>query len=282
MHRISDFRVGGISRRNFSMFRKLCGDDALSNVVVVTTMWNEVSAERGAAREHELRNSDILFKPALEKGATMLRHDNTQASARAILRHLMDNRPKVLRIQKEIVDEGKDITDTAAGIELNCHLEAMSRKHLAELAGIRREMQALLAESRREMQATLAAREIETKRELEQTRTDLLKSVEDIERDRRKLSRDFAEERDKMEAKLREARQAFEAERAAHEESRKEIARLKEENQRHRSKLDDEARGMHQESASQPGGGFFMAGGKQRGPGLFSIIGGIIDHIFSY
>ena len=54
MHRISDFRVGGIAKRNFNMFRKLCGDETLRNVVIVTNMWGEVSPAQGAAREREL------------------------------------------------------------------------------------------------------------------------------------------------------------------------------------------------------------------------------------
>ena len=33
MHRISDFKMGGISRRNFHMFRSLCGEKTLKNVV---------------------------------------------------------------------------------------------------------------------------------------------------------------------------------------------------------------------------------------------------------
>ena len=61
MHRISDFRVGGVSRRNLSMFRKLCGDETLRNVALVTNMWSEVTSERGAARERELRTDPLLF-----------------------------------------------------------------------------------------------------------------------------------------------------------------------------------------------------------------------------
>ena len=37
------------------MFKKLCGKDALQNVVLVTTMWDEVDQETGKARENELK-----------------------------------------------------------------------------------------------------------------------------------------------------------------------------------------------------------------------------------
>jgi hypothetical protein len=63
MHRISDIRMSGTARRNFTMFRKLCGENALSNVVLVTTMWgNLVDMEEGEARERELQNKDGFFK----------------------------------------------------------------------------------------------------------------------------------------------------------------------------------------------------------------------------
>ncbi|KAL4061675.1 hypothetical protein V8B97DRAFT_2066349, partial [Scleroderma yunnanense] len=41
VHRISDTRVGGNAQRNLRMFRNLCGDESLKNVVIVTTMWDK-------------------------------------------------------------------------------------------------------------------------------------------------------------------------------------------------------------------------------------------------
>ncbi|EEC00079.1 hypothetical protein MPER_00057, partial [Moniliophthora perniciosa FA553] len=119
IHRISDFRVGGISRRNFRMFRELCGDDTLKNVVIMTNMWGEVGRDVGEAREAELVREDKFFKPVLDKGAQLVRHDNTTKTARAILLHLIENKPLPLRIQTELVDQGKSLSQTAAGAELN-------------------------------------------------------------------------------------------------------------------------------------------------------------------
>jgi len=72
-HRISNFRMGGISTRNFNMFRKLCGDSTLQNVVIITNMWGEVDPQVGGAREAELVREDIFFKPVLDKGAQIAR-----------------------------------------------------------------------------------------------------------------------------------------------------------------------------------------------------------------
>ncbi|KAL4246898.1 hypothetical protein ABKN59_008665 [Abortiporus biennis] len=48
-------------------------------------MWNEVVPEDSLAREKELRDGCLFFKSILEKGAMMVRHDNTPTSARRIL-----------------------------------------------------------------------------------------------------------------------------------------------------------------------------------------------------
>ena len=48
----------------------------------------------------------------------MLRYDNTVESAYDILRHLVRNQPLPFKIQCELVDEKKDIGQTAAAQEV--------------------------------------------------------------------------------------------------------------------------------------------------------------------
>ena len=62
---------------------------------------------------------DVFFKPVLDKGGQMARHNNTAASAENIILLVLDNHPLPLRIQVELVHERKDISDTSAGEELN-------------------------------------------------------------------------------------------------------------------------------------------------------------------
>jgi hypothetical protein len=136
-HRISDFRMGGVSTRNFKMFRKLFSDSALQNVVIVTNMWGEVGPRVGEAREAELMKEDIFFKLVLEKGVQMARHENAVPSAENIVRLILDNHLLPLRIQKELVDEHKDISETSAGEELNRELNAQIKKHQQEMHVLR-------------------------------------------------------------------------------------------------------------------------------------------------
>jgi hypothetical protein len=138
VHRISDVRMGGISSRNFRMFRKLCGDDTLKNVVIVTNMWGKVNQAKGEMREAELKSS--FFKAALDKGAQMLRHDNTVESVHNILRHIMQNHPLPLQIQRELIDEKKDIGQTAAAQEVESQIQELIQKHQAEIKQLQEEM----------------------------------------------------------------------------------------------------------------------------------------------
>ncbi len=138
IHRISDFRMGGSSSRNFKLFCNLCGDDALKNSVIVTNMWGEVDVKKGEKREAELR--DKFFKPAIDKGAQLLRHDNTAKTAHNILRYIIHNRPLPLRIQIELVDEKKKLLETVAGEELNREMLELTRKQEAEIGQLQEEM----------------------------------------------------------------------------------------------------------------------------------------------
>lgn len=193
MHRITDTRMTGVGRRNFSMFKKLCGDDALKNIVIVTNMWNDVPEERGIARENQLATDDKFFKPVLERGAIMLRHDNTLSSTHAILRRIVSNHPKALRIQQELVDEHKDITQTAAGVELNHELAALVKKHQEELAQLHQEMQ-----------DALLAKDEEMKRELDIVRSELMAKIQKIERDREQMSEQYASQKEYMNGQVDE------------------------------------------------------------------------------
>ena len=154
-HRISDVRMGGAPLKNFKMFRKLCGERALQNVVIVTNMWEEVKGQVGERREAELKGKDIFFKSVLENGARMARHKNTTSSAQDILRLILDNRPLPLCIQVELVDEHRCITETSAGEELNQELNTRIRKHREDIRALEEEMQQAMRDKDEEIRRRL-------------------------------------------------------------------------------------------------------------------------------
>ncbi|KAI0789968.1 P-loop containing nucleoside triphosphate hydrolase protein [Abortiporus biennis] len=215
MHRITDFKMGGISRRNFNMFRKLCGDDTLQNVLIVTTMWGLVDKEMGEARERELMSDERLMKPVIDKGARMVRHDNDVQTARNIMFMMLNNRPMALQIQKEIIDEKKDISETAAGVELDRELAALAKKHRDELVSIQKDMEQALKE-----------KDEETRKELEACRKEVQSNMDNINKDRERLSKEFAQEKDRAEKRMQEVRKELTAEKKAREEREKALEKM--------------------------------------------------------
>ncbi|KAG2147598.1 P-loop containing nucleoside triphosphate hydrolase protein [Suillus clintonianus] len=140
MHRISDIRVGGTSRRDFTMFQELCGQEAYKNVLMVTNMWGDDITEDALAREKELREKDIFFKPILDNGARLLRHMNDQESAHKIIQKLTGIDPVVLRIQSELAAVN-DITQTGAYAQLNRELMEQAERNRQELEKLRVELE---------------------------------------------------------------------------------------------------------------------------------------------
>ncbi|TCD68117.1 hypothetical protein EIP91_011482 [Steccherinum ochraceum] len=243
MHRISDLRMSGVSKRNFSMYRNLCGEKTLRNVVIVTNMWGEIDPSVGAAREQELATDDILFKPVLDKGAIMLRHLNTVESAHAILQRFVDNHPEALAIQREVVDESRNLDATAAGLELQeemrREIEEAQRRQAEELRRVQEAMAAAarahelrqaeeIANARKAMEeetrrAQLAhqqelARQDEERRREEQQRAELERArLAEIE-----AQRVIAEEQRRLQEEMASRARAAEEEQAR---MREEIAR---------------------------------------------------------
>ncbi|KAK8026501.1 hypothetical protein PG991_003557 [Apiospora marii] len=131
LHRITDNRVSGSALRNLRMFKELCGQDVYKHVILATSMWNkllEADKETAVGRERELR---------------WYADDKTSADdiidALLAARNSDDN--MTLQIQRELVDERKDLVTTSAGKEVN--------KDLAELQKrFDREMQRIIEESR--------------------------------------------------------------------------------------------------------------------------------------
>lgn len=193
-HRISDVRMDGSQMRNFRMFLSLCGKNALKNVVIVTNMWSRVEREVGQAREKQLKEDDMFFKAAVEGGARMVRHEGTASSAQRIIHLLIENnKPRSLRIQRELVVERRDILDTSAGQELNKELNVEIRKHQKDILTLVKEMDQAARDKDEEARSELEA---ETRRMQEQMRK--------FQEESRKLATEYRREKKEFEAQLTE------------------------------------------------------------------------------
>ncbi|KAF7424186.1 hypothetical protein PC9H_009489 [Pleurotus ostreatus] len=265
IHRISDFRMGGTSTRNFRMFRELCGDTTLRNVVIVTNMWGEVSVDIGEAREEELKNRDIFFKPVLGKGAQMKRHDNTFDSACTIIRCIAFKAPLPLRIQRELVDEKKDITETAAGAELGRELHEQAMRYKAE----QRQLQD-------EMNEALRQKDEQAREELEQATAQLNQDMMRVQNESYRLAASYAEEKERFQRRMQdlEVTSRLEIERQAAEYKRRidevndTLRQTREAELREKMELAATLQRLQKQHAEAPR------------PGLFASIGSALDSIF--
>ncbi|PVF99682.1 hypothetical protein CPB86DRAFT_283689 [Serendipita vermifera] len=105
-HNITDRGVGGIAARNLSLFERLCGDDPLKSVVVVTNMWSLLPREElGDVRERELKEDVDSFGPVLGMGATLMRHKDTIQSSHNIISLLLiaRERRRIVAIQTKML-----------------------------------------------------------------------------------------------------------------------------------------------------------------------------------
>lgn len=191
VHRISDDRFTGVSGKNFKMFRNLCGDSTLKNVILVTNMWGRVDEDVGEAHEKEL--AEEHFKPALDKGAQLARHHNTTQSAHEIIRRVMKNDPAPLRIQEELVDEHKNIKETAAGEAVNEETAELLKRHAREMKELREEIRQAM-EEKDEMR----------KQEVEEEVRKVKMRMEKMRVESEAMEANFNKEREAMANKMRE------------------------------------------------------------------------------
>ncbi|KAF4850967.1 Vegetative incompatibility protein HET-E-1 [Colletotrichum siamense] len=141
LHRITDVRMQGAAIRNLFMFKKLCGKDALQNVILVTTMWGEVRHNVGIQREDELRTKPGYWGEMISRGSRMARHHNHDESARNIIHTLLDTTTRTtLAIQTEMVDENKDLHDTSAGKELDSILTLERERFARDIEQLKQDM----------------------------------------------------------------------------------------------------------------------------------------------
>lgn len=174
----------------FKSSRELCGDSTLANVIIITNIWGEVTPEIGSRREQQLATDNKFFAPAIAAGSKMLRHLNTKQSAEAILHEIIHNTPLPFRIQEEIVDEGRNLDETAAGGVLFKDLKALEEKHQKEKEEMRRKIEAANAQAKEELRQKALRREKDVRRLQEDMRKLMQDLHEDMTRENERRDRE--------------------------------------------------------------------------------------------
>ncbi|KAJ4189097.1 hypothetical protein NW767_011748 [Fusarium falciforme] len=179
LHRITDNRVRGSSMKNLKMFQQLCGDEAFGHVILATSMWDtldKASKDVGDQREQELMSRAEFWGTMYKSGSQVARWLGNEQSAQSIVGKIIEVHDKageaVLKIQQEMVNEDKDLDETAAG----------------------REVQREIAAAKAQLQEEI--------KELREMQEDMIKQSNE------KLAQEFATQRQAIEKQLRDANEA--------------------------------------------------------------------------
>ena len=128
--------MAGTPLKNLAVFKDLCGDENLKNIVLVTTMWDELQDESlGSKREGELLST--FWKDMIHLGSRTCRFQRNHESAWDIVNCLdLEGARQTrtpLEIQREMVDRGLPLHETGAAKTLFGYLGAEFKKVWARM-----------------------------------------------------------------------------------------------------------------------------------------------------
>jgi len=101
------------------MLKNLCGDDAMKQLMLCTTMWDSVSEAEGYERMDQLRETGAWQK-MISGGASVARISNASPNAKAdaeriVSRLIKTAKPVKLGIQDEMGNQKPGVAQTTAG-----------------------------------------------------------------------------------------------------------------------------------------------------------------------
>jgi hypothetical protein len=117
LHKISDNRMAGSSLKNLKLFANLCGQQAMPNVILATTMWSDVPAATGVRREDELRKG--FWRDLVAAGCRIERFENTHESAWGIIGNIVQKNSGIDVLLQQEMGGGKTVHKTKAGTHAN-------------------------------------------------------------------------------------------------------------------------------------------------------------------
>jgi hypothetical protein len=202
MQAITDRKMYGSTLRNLLMFRELCGENPLKNVILVTTGWGTAAASgnlsQATENERQLRTEPKFWANMIRRGSDIKKFEDTRESALDIIFSLVDRKPTVLKIQKELVDENRNLIETSAGHVVNEEIKKLEEKYRAELLELAKQMEEAKAKQDRELQEVLAI----SKKELERLKLDARHAQDQLDYERRNHQRQYDQDLEDMKREM--------------------------------------------------------------------------------
>jgi hypothetical protein len=220
LHPITHTRMSGSAFKNLRTFRKICGKDSMSSVILATTMWCDVTPDAGDVRETDLKNTAEFWGDMIAEGSKVQRHTNDHHSAMNIIAHLVDkNSTTTLALQKEMVEQKLKLDDTEAGKEVDSTMEED-----------RKRWQERLDETENDMKEAIAANDKKHIEEVAKEQERFSQKINDIEKGREELKRSMEaliqekeeqhrQEMEELERQLNEHKEDVEKQKLAFQEA---------------------------------------------------------------
>jgi len=123
LHHISDIALSQTAHRIAKMLGSLCGDNAMNQLMLCTTMWDTVPDDEGYDRFDELCKTDA-WKEMISKGAGTAMISNVSPNAnleaeKIVSQLIRRGQPVELAIQHEMVHKKLKVAETGASRALN-------------------------------------------------------------------------------------------------------------------------------------------------------------------
>lgn len=219
LHRLSDQRMPGSALKNLLMFRRLCGPQALGNVILATTFWESLPAELVEKREKELSVKDDFWGGMIRKGSAVRRLGRDFDSAMKIVREIAQKNKVTFQAQDEMVNQDLSPQNTAAAGG------TMHAEMVAEIEKLQRQIK-----QARERQAVRKKEEMDQRRRLETLRATERQKEEQRKQEDERRKREHEKEMKRIEEQLRHEEELLEQKRTQREleqEQKKELDRQK-------------------------------------------------------
>ena len=183
MFPIISLRMSGSAIKDLNLFSKLVGDEALSEVVLVTSMWDLADSSAAEGREKELR--ERFWNHFIEKGSKVCRVDHRRLMAFPVLDVLLggaEAQGKVLQIQRELVDDMKTLDQTEAGRQLSKEILKMQEAFRRELDEMKSALNDAITARDADMEKILREEQAQCERNLSQAEDQRISLRVDFER----------------------------------------------------------------------------------------------------
>lgn len=216
LHRIQDTRMEGSALRSLRVFKRLCGDEFMKNVVLGTTFWDLVSEKVGKAREDELCSTGGFFKDMMDMECDVVRISNERNDNLVLLEKFTEKTSRIMSIQQELSD-GKSVEESAAAKEIGEELAELQRMNKEKLDDVKHvaQRQLTVAELNKlyslrltkreheEVESKLKKEQDELKKEGEEKIEEQNELIEELKRNSESQKRGFQMKMDELNERLR-------------------------------------------------------------------------------